>query len=756
MSHTKVSRFNYSIILLILFFSLLAINKQSVNGIPVDTPPTHITNINNLFNVPAGSNSHQPVNGVTVINDDLPQQTGAIWSKEANRIDLTNKFSATMWLNFGGNAGVAADGMTFTMQNDPIGANFIQTGGDKAVIGQRLGVWAEPFVESTNKQIDLKTAIQNSFAVEFDTNDNTNWDTTGPVKNSESGSLLPPGTNYTFSTPSISGDHIAYGFPADNSTYDVGIKGFKPWIGSASYNYTSVMLHKGTQSFGNKYLSDGKWHKFVVNWDPTTNSLNYQFDSLAAVNVSLNPSTVFKSNLVYWGFTGKTGDRSELNQVVFEKVSNIPITSQSYKIYHKNTDGSKGAEVTLDNPAKPSEKLLGVILANNSNTSLAPWNDVALRHRNQGVNTTQGIGYTGDGITINGKSISNPDGSSTGLFKTPKLDINGNPIETSTIRNAVDTDVFGTNDQYGYGVNTGNIPIGGQTVINMNMMAMDPTPTDGVTNLGRATNIRLDGGTASDTSSLMTYVTSVPKLKLDASFLDTSKEKPVTIDKGKPLTLKGSWSQTSVTGNIDKNALGTLHYAIDGGTDQTISQNNTGGDLVASIPTDGLAMNADHELKIYMTNAGYNQKSEVITIHFQIKGGKLQFTKVNDPIGFNSVVVGQNVTATRKGTDWAPTISDSRGKGGHWDLYASSTGLTRTSDQKALAGGLIYVNGQSTKNITSTPIIVASKDTTTDNDEVTKVDWSSDQGILLKVGADAYKGDYSGTINWTLGNTPKP
>lgn len=35
-----------------------------------------------------------------------------------------------------------------------------------------------------------------------------------------------------------------------------------------------------------------------------------------------------------------------------------------------------------------------------------------------------------------------------------------------------------------------------------------------------------------------------------------------------------------------------------------------------------------------------------------------------------------------------------------WDLYASSTGLTRTTDHKQLDGGLVYVDGQKSTDVT--------------------------------------------------------
>ncbi|WP_448949737.1 hypothetical protein [Latilactobacillus sakei] len=81
--------------------------------------------------------------------------------------------------------------------------------------------------------------------------------------------------------------------------------------------------------------------------------------------------------------------------------------------------------------------------------------------------------------------------------------------------------------------------------------------------------------------------------------------------------------------------------------------------------------------------------------------------------------------------------------------------MTRTTDHKQLDGGLVYVDGQKSTDVTEIPQRIASK-TTTSDDDITPIKWDDNQGILLKVNAGAYAGDYTGTIDWTLGNTPAP
>lgn len=499
------------------------------------------------------------------------------------------------------------------------------------------------------------------------------------------------------------------------------------------------------------YLKNGQWHTFRVSWDPAKTTLTYFFDGNGGKTVSIpDYKTVFGGTSVYWGFTGKTGEKSELNQVAFQKISNVPTTSQSYKIYHKD-----GAEVTKANPAKPFEELNGVISANNLATSGSAWKKVALRYKTEGTSDDAGgVSYLGHDLTVNGQLVSK-DGASTNLVKTPQLSLTGTGLSQ---RSATETDFFGTNNaQYSTGVDLGDIQIGKTAASTFTLTAMGPTPTDGTTNLGRHYDISLVGTTASQSTQTKAYVTSVPQLKLSTDW-EAAKDgaKPVTIKKGQPLNIDGTWSQLSSFG-IDPHAVGTLHYSIDNGAEQIVAQNNTGGKLISNIPTDGLSLNNDHTITFYVTNAGYNEKSEVKTVHFKVKGGDLTFSKLNDTIGFKPVEVGQNVIAQRNAADWAPTVSDGRGAGSDWTLLVTGSYLQRDTDGELLSGGLVYVDGNNKQtNIGKMPVKVASKVTTTD-DETTPVSWNDNQGVLLKVNGSAYKGSYHGEINWILqGSTPNP
>lgn len=74
-----------------------------------------------------------------------------------------------------------------------------------------------------------------------------------------------------------------------------------------------------------------------------------------------------------------------------------------------------------------------------------------------------------------------------------------------------------------------------------------------------------------------------------------------------------------------------------------------------------------------------------------------------------------------------------------------------------MPNALIYKENSSEKNITTASSQLIASKTTTEHIDTTDVsaNWSNNQGLLLKVNAgDALTGEYTGTIEWTLNDTP--
>ncbi|MCE2137822.1 cell surface protein, partial [Streptococcus thermophilus] len=88
-----------------------------------------------------------------------------------------------------------------------------------------------------------------------------------------------------------------------------------------------------------------------------------------------------------------------------------------------------------------------------------------------------------------------------------------------------------------------------------------------------------------------------------------------------------------------------------------------------------------------------------------------------------------------------------------WYLRATATAMK--SSTRTMSGNLIYLNAGNKQVLTNTSVTVSSgkkiAGTTSTN---AASGWSSSQGILLDVQPSVQIDSYSGTINWTLQDTP--
>lgn len=292
------------------FFSMREVHAEDANK---DNPPSHIK-LDGIFAIPSdGSSSSTVIPGetgdVVEITDNGNNRSGAIWSTGNNLMDLSKDFEASMFIYFGGNQKEAADGMAFVLHND-MAMTTTTLKGD----GAKLGVW-----DTKNGGTNW---INNSFAVEFDTNYNDVFDR--GVKDKDK-----------------TKDHIAWNFPGQRNAYeDSGI----------IINKTRALKHQDLQYAEGNGLTYDQWHPFKVSWkaNATGGNLTYQLDNLPAVTVSI-PLTTFNfqngSTSVYWGFTGATGARTEMNRVVFEKVPGLVEAGVEEKIVNQEGDSVAGTEV---------------------------------------------------------------------------------------------------------------------------------------------------------------------------------------------------------------------------------------------------------------------------------------------------------------------------------------------------------------------------------------------------------------------------
>ncbi|HBI2078020.1 TPA: leucine-rich repeat domain-containing protein [Enterococcus faecalis] len=116
----------------------------------------------------------------------------------------------------------------------------------------------------------------------------------------------------------------------------------------------------------------------------------------------------------------------------------------------------------------------------------------------------------------------------------------------------------------------------------------------------------------------------------------------------------------------------------------------------------------------------------------------------------------QYYKATIQGDSLA--VYDERGYGSKWQVTAKLTDeLTNMLTNKKLENALIYKESSNEKILSSNAAQVIKSYTTSKDSEVTKISdsWTEQQGLLLKVEqGKASIGEYTGTIEWTLNDTP--
>ncbi|WP_125590253.1 L-type lectin family protein [Companilactobacillus jidongensis] len=144
----------------------------------------------------------------------------SVWSNTSkdNYIDTGKKQTLSVWLYFGYSL-EHSEGMAFVLQNDSRGPLAISKNGDEIAGGETIGVWGSDLTNKDTTQDVADSAIQNSWALEFDSNvegsknydDITNNTGNGPGESLDSYQLP--------SNRGINDQHIAWAYPGLATTY---------------------------------------------------------------------------------------------------------------------------------------------------------------------------------------------------------------------------------------------------------------------------------------------------------------------------------------------------------------------------------------------------------------------------------------------------------------------------------------------------------------------------------------------------------
>lgn len=734
-----------------------------------NNPPSKI-DLTGIFVTPAtGSNSSIIGGNIVQVTPNTTNQKGAIWSTEANKMDLTKDFTAAMYIYFGNQGANAADGMAFVMHNDSRGTNALSPH-----IGSGLGVYA-----GQNHGSSKTDGIQKSFAIEFDTYINNT------------------GSDGFFDTNTTKGNHVGWSYPGLAETYIDYYTNFQ---------YRRTMKHNNIDGPNNgvQYpgtLSNDTWRNFTIQWKAATSTLTYQLEGLESVNVPINVQHVFGSDHVYWGFTGSTGSKYQNNRVTFDEIPGLvnaevkeTITRKNGAIVEGGAQASTGEELTYTINAKylsGKQDWTNIIVKTilNDYVSYVPgsmtisaeggteslddslWTGQSLVTGIPNMNINQNDVSISFKVKVNQVTVNTPV-SETVTFEGSNYIKNTNPVEyviqannapeitineEGPIHLAVGEDylVKGTWRDSDDSTNTLYYGLDGELLkseVVDNGGSGEPVDwsfliTSDQLKLGE-NNLEVvarDDKGAYSVSELIIIVESPPAITLT----DANREIPV--DFAAEYTISGNWN------DLDSNSV-DLYYAVDNNTPAKFASNvsnstNKGEEInyQYSIPADQLSLGM-HQVTVYaVDDSGRKSNVEEVTVYVK---GKLSFVHVPETVSFEVMQIQNQSSYSKRNNDWDILVEDTRGAGSSWRLTATLTEEFSDSQGHFLKDALKFVNEDGNEITMALGLETDVYEMVTQDEQNIAIKWASDKGILLKIDPFVYIGNYNGKINWSLIDAP--
>ncbi|WP_261809988.1 lectin-like domain-containing protein [Levilactobacillus humaensis] len=670
---------------------------------------------------------------------------GTIWSSDDAKMSLAKPETASMWMYFG-NTSSGGDGMAFVMQNDDrgLGASATLPGTQTPAVGQTLGVWGvDDSIDETDPATVAKNAIQNSWALEFDTYANrlpqlslgTDWDNYF----NDSANLS---TQFDEGQPDD--QHIAANYPGQSSSYNLVKKTYSWLIFSQKSHYYATLNHP-TSSYigeGKSGLNGSSWRHLTMKWTPapsgsSVGQMTYSFDDKDAatgkpktgttrtVDVETKNLGLGADKMIRWGFTSTTGTSYETNAVVFEQVPGLV---------------DADASATLTDESQPDKQI------NDSSDTVNSGDRMSL---NYNVKYTSGRESWKDIVA----KLNLP---SNIIYKSAKITYaNG---DTDTI------DGLDTSNQNGQtlsksleNLNTeqdGSTAPNGSANITLKGVAISGTSDATVA----ATNSTFNGSNAMATADVSGFtvkkavgsmIMALTGDNIDAGGTTGSQ----TINAKKDITITGHIKY--LTGTATANSQIRLHPQMNGVDlpTQMLSDSDPAGDFTYTIPVSSITniFKGDNQFVMYATdNNGVVSNDVGYTV--TLKDGTLALV-ANPSATFNvdhpKDLTGSAMTYAAD-SSWGVQVSDTRGTGSKWKLTATADPIISRL-RGSLDGDLIY--GQ--QSLTQGSATIDTHTTDSNNDQVNVTgDWNSDNGILLKANAGAVQGSYVTTVHWSLNDAP--
>ncbi len=669
-------------------------------------------------------NKKNPGTQIAKITDNL-NQIGTIWSKDDNYFELNKPQTMSMWVYLG-NGKAKGEGLAFVLQNsnheEKAMANW-HTDNDKissVTRAESLGVWGVDNNKFQNKSKGIaQTAIQDSWAIEFDSHINFFTDTKAASGKADSFDAMMTGM----------GPHVASNYPADPGTYeqqrDVGANGIPVVSIFVKNNYYYHLQHKGPiiNSPGTNFLANGEWHHLTLKWEPEKSEIarpkvTYIFDDRDpntnqpregesyTTDIDLGKIDPQKTNRIRWGFTGTTSVDFSANQlVVFEKAPDLinGKTTTTLKNLTRKTEVKAGDEVF------GKDKLELSYHFNYQDGQQPNWANIQSY-----LKLPTDIDYDKAEVTYsNGQvqniSLDDRQGQSINVFLAEKLN---KDVATASIRftgraAAVDNrrEVASTTSKY-----TSNVMIGELTtpdfVINPSQeLALTITSEQQV-------SLPVNGTT-----------TITGKVDLDSAAI-VAHDEPI-------------WVHVTINGKLQKQK---VKVAEDGTFKVTVQANQL--------------QKGDNAIKVMATSGDLRSNTEKVTISCS---GYLELTAPSG-VSFESKQLTGRHQELKRGGGWELYVQDTRGAGSKWRLSVkAATFVNEAGDH--LLGKPVYVTREGKTPIEKEMTPILTHETTEEqakNQDVYEVtnDWDHQTGMFLSIDDGATAGNYQGKLTWSLDDVP--
>ncbi|WP_125583052.1 L-type lectin family protein [Levilactobacillus cerevisiae] len=648
-------------------------------------------------------------------------QLGTIWTSDASKMSLNKDETASMWMYFGngGNfAGDTGDGMAFVMQNDNRGteATSVDTSGNPSH-GETLGVWGDDTNNGYTDNVALaKSAVQNSWALEFDTYVNifpsdSQQDMVNVIDKG-----LPTFFDYDFFKTA---PHIASAYPGKPDTYDI------KYVGTTGRHYAK-MNHNGvlTSDYYTYWtLTDAAWHHVTLDWNHTKKTMTYTFNDKPPVSTTgqstdkelksytaqldLDELDPKKTGKIRWGFTGSTGASYETNLVVFEKVPGIVNAESTAQL----TNTTTGKKVTSNDSVNAGDRLqldydLRYLGGQKS------WNNIVAN-----LKLPKNVTFTSGTVTYqNGKQET---------IDLTQLD--GQDLKTTLGQNLSENNATATLSLQGKATSTSS---------NGTSVAVAATTSNFIGD-NAVTAAPLNGFKVRGTVSYMSIALTGNSINGETS-----------VSAGKSVSLTGK--VTYDRGYPDSNANIKLHGNLNGRTlpVTALSNSDQQGVFTYTVPSTAL-LDGPNRLTLYASDKNGNTSRN--DVQYVITLGSLKLT-VASRVAFTGTLTGAQQELTSPDS-WDVNVTNSLGSGINWTLQAAASKFTTGADGTgmALPANLIYQDGEKTANLSQgTEELVHD-----DAGGVTNVsqNWHGRRGLFLRVGSGAMVGNYRGTVTWSLVNS---